>query len=59
MIRTDEFYYKPNQWNIINDVKDNDFEPLVNLIIDSQKSINIAGMGGYGKSTLIKQIQKN
>ena len=58
MIRTDEFYYKKNQWNIINDVKDNDFEPLVNLIIDSQKSINIAGMGGYGKSTLIKQIQK-
>lgn len=58
MVRKEEYYFKPTKWNNISDVKDNDFTPLVNLIIDSKKSINIAGMGGYGKSTLIKQIQK-
>ena len=58
MIRTEEFHYVPNEWNNINDVKDNDFTPLVDLIINDDMSINIDGLGGYGKSTLIKQIQK-
>ena len=57
-IRTDK-YIKYN-WNIIPDGEDNNFEPLVNKIIESNESFFITGPGGCGKSTLIDMLkQKN
>ena len=58
MIRTETYKYKKEQWTEYEDVKDNDFTPLVNTILDSNKSFNILGRAGCGKSTLIKKIQK-
>jgi putative ribosome biogenesis GTPase RsgA len=47
-------------WNITPDVNDDNFEPLVNKIIDSNQSYFITGPGGAGKSTLINMLkQKN
>ena len=58
-IRADTYVHKPLQWKVINDVDDNDFTPLVNTIVQSNKSINIDGRAGTGKSTLIRKIQDN
>ena len=50
-------------WNITEDVKDNNFQPLVDKIIDQEthkiSSSLITARAGCGKSHLIKQIQKN
>ena len=43
---------------ILNDVEDNDFEPLIKNILDLNKSVNIDGRAGCGKSTLIKLLMK-
>ena len=43
---------------IINDVDDNNFEPLIKTILDLNKSVNIDGRAGCGKSTLIKMLMK-
>jgi hypothetical protein len=56
--RTHLYEYKSYEYNIIEDVTDNDFTPLVNTIIDSNKSIHIDGAAGCGKSYVIKQLQK-
>jgi ABC-type cobalamin/Fe3+-siderophores transport system ATPase subunit len=45
-------------WETHSDNNDNDFQPLVNLVVGSKKSFNILGRAGCGKSTLIKAIQK-
>ena len=58
-MRTDIFkdlkYYN---WRLTKDVDDNNFEPLVNKIMDSKQSWFITGPGGSGKTTLIKDLQK-
>lgn len=56
--RTKQYFHEKDVWNVHNDVEDNDFKPLVDLVINSNKSFNILGRAGCGKSTLIKQIQK-
>jgi hypothetical protein len=45
------------KWSVINDVENNDFKPLINLIMESNEGINIDGRAGTGKSTLIKGLQ--
>ena len=46
-------------WKIETDLAEsNDFGPLVDMIINNNKSIHIDGCAGAGKSTLIKQLQK-
>jgi hypothetical protein len=57
--RKERFSKPENKWNDVKDVEDNNFEPLVSKIIDSESSWYIRGIGGCGKSTLIKQIQSN
>ena len=58
-MRTDTFndmkYYN---WRLTNDVNDNNFEPLVNKIMESKQSWFITGPGGSGKTTLIKDLQR-
>ena len=58
-MRTDTFkeakYYN---WRLTPDVHDNDFEPLVNKVIDSNESWFITGPGGSGKTTLLKMLQE-
>ena len=44
------------QWNIIQDKEDDDFQPLVEQVLDSNQSINIGGRAGTGKSTFIKML---
>ena len=55
--RTEFFDFNISKWNITDDVSDNDFNPLVNLIIDSNKGINIDGCAGSGKSSLINMLK--
>jgi len=55
--RTNKYQYEQPKWEIINDIETNDFNELVDKIIDSKKSINIDGRAGTGKSTLINMIQ--
>jgi predicted AAA+ superfamily ATPase len=40
-------------------VEDNNFEPLVKKIIDSNESYFITGAAGCGKSALINMLKKN
>ena len=56
-IRKATYDLKEKQMQVFPDVEDNDFKPLVNLILDSKKSFHIDGRAGCGKSTLIKMLQ--
>jgi DNA replication protein DnaC len=58
-IRTDEYTLDEKKWNTTPDVEGNDFEPLVNKIIDSNQSWLITGPPGAGKTTLINTIKEN
>ena len=58
MIRTEFYSIDKFKWNEYEDVNDNDFELLVETIIESEQSFHILGRAGTGKSTLIKQIQE-
>ena len=42
----------------MSDTCDDNFQPFVNHILDSNISININGLAGTGKSTLIHQLQE-
>ena len=56
--RTDVFKSENSVWNIINDNHiDKDFKPLAAQIINSNKSYNIDGRAGVGKSHLIREIK--
>ncbi len=44
------------EWNIIPDVQDNNFNPLIEMIINNKMNVNINGRAGTGKSTLINQL---
>ena len=57
-IRTYDYILEEPKWNIVEDVEDNDMTPLVNTILDSDKSCNIDGRAGTGKSHLIKMLQE-
>ena len=57
--KTDAYEHKYiKQWEILEDLKTNDFSEYVNNIINDNKSINIDGRAGTGKSTLVKMIQE-
>ncbi len=57
-LRTDEYkfdiYYN---WKVKPDADDNNFKPLEDKIIESNKLYFITGPGGSGKTELIKQLQ--
>ena len=55
--RIETFKYEKKEWQNVQDCSDNNFGPFVKMIIDDNKSINIDGRGGTGKSTLIRQLQ--
>ena len=55
--RSDMYIHTVQNWTLFDDVKDNDFAPLVKNIMDDKKSIVINGRAGCGKSTLITNIQ--
>jgi ABC-type nitrate/sulfonate/bicarbonate transport system ATPase subunit len=57
-IRHDTYTSKPNEWKLYNDVEDNNFTSLVDIIIESNQPFNILGAAGCSKSTLIKMIQR-
>jgi len=56
--RSDKYDYVEQKWNIIDDVADNDFTPLINHITTQIKSIVINGRAGCGKTTLVKGLQE-
>ena len=45
------------EWNITPDVDNNNFEPLVDKIINSNASCTIQGPGGVGKSQLVNMVK--
>ena len=55
--RTDKYVHTASSWNIIPDVLDNNFAPLVDQIVANNLSANIDGRAGVGKSKLISDIQ--
>ena len=56
-LRVDTFNYEKKEFQNIQDCVDDNFEPFVEMIIGGNKSINIDGRGGTGKSTLIGKLQ--
>ena len=56
-LRTEKAIIQPQQWQTIQDVSDDNFEPLVSKMLEAKLSININGLAGTGKSTLIRQLQ--
>lgn len=56
-LRTDVFKYEKSDFNIISDVEDNDFKPLIEKIINSN-GCSIQGVAGSGKSNLINNLVK-
>ena len=58
-IRTDKYIHDIKyKWNITSDVKDNEFKPLVDNILNSNQSCFIDGPAGEGKSTLKNMIKQ-
>jgi len=55
--RENKYVYKSINWNIDSDVEDNNFKPLVDKVIKSNKSYFITGPAGTGKSQLIRDIK--
>ena len=49
---------KPQVWKTMSDTCDDNFQPFVTHILDSNISININGLAGTGKSTLIHKLQE-
>lgn len=56
-MRNDKYIYHPSEWIIYKDVENNNFTPLVDKIINLDKSCLITGPAGTGKSELIRQIK--
>jgi excinuclease UvrABC ATPase subunit len=46
------------EWTVIEDCENNDFQPFISNILDNKLSINIDGLAGTGKSTLVNQVQE-
>ena len=58
--RTDKYQYiKPIGWTLLEDVDDNNFQPLIDNIIKNKLSVNIDGRAGTGKSTFINKLVEN
>ena len=58
LIRNETYELKKQEVKYYKDVEDNNFEPLINTIINSDESFNIDGAGGCGKSHLINDLKK-
>ena len=48
-LRTDKYRYEDYNWGLMNDPGHNDFKGIVDIILDSGKSIHIDGRAGTGK----------
>jgi hypothetical protein len=57
-MRFDQYVLNTSEWKITPDVPDNDFNPLIAQIVDSNESWLINGPPGAGKTTLINQIKE-
>ncbi len=57
--RSDMYTHAVQKWTLFDDVTDNDFSPLVNNMMDDNKSILINGRSECGKSTLLKKIHES
>ena len=57
-VRTDTYIYEEYNWGWMNDPGHNDFKGIVDIILDSGKSINIDGWAGTGKSFMVNSLIK-
>jgi len=53
------YNHTTKKWTLFEDVKDEDFSPLVKNILEDKKSKVINGRAECGKSTLIKKLQED
>ena len=56
-IRNEKYFYSNPKWNIIYDVEDNNFTPLVTKVLELG-SVNIQASAGCGKTTFIEKYLK-
>jgi len=56
--RKDTYEHKATVWDIHGDVEDNDFTPLVEMVLDGEESCHIDGMAGTGKSTFVMKLKE-
>ena len=54
--RTETYAFKQHEWQVLEDDGSNDFQPMVEQILNMNKSIFIEGRAGTGKSTFIKSL---
>jgi ATP-dependent exoDNAse (exonuclease V) alpha subunit len=57
-LRTETYEIKEDNWKITNDTRSDNFTPIVQQVIESNKSVHIDGPGGTGKTYLVKQLQQ-
>ena len=57
-MRDDTYTLEEKEWNITPDVEDNDFDPLINKILDTNGSWLVNGPPGEAKTTLINKIKE-
>ena len=57
-IRTEKANIIPQQWQTFQDSQNDNLDKFVNDILDQNLSININGLAGTGKSTLVHNIMK-
>ncbi len=57
-IRTDKYEHKTEKLNVTQEVENNDFEPLINIIVDSNSSWLITVPPGAGETTLTNSIKE-
>ena len=48
--------FQEQEWKITNETGDDNFQPMVEQILDSKQSVNIEGTAGTGKTTFIKTL---
>jgi hypothetical protein len=55
--RKEVYHYSKPKFISTPDVEDNNFKPLIDLVLSFDKSVHLDGRAGCGKSTLVKGLQ--
>ena len=54
----ESFWIDNIKWNVTNDPENNEFGPLTPQILETEQSINIDGIAGSGKTTMLRNLME-